>query len=73
MRATQLQECFHFGRYCNDCLVLWCEDIEKLNDFHKMLKTLDEKLKFTMEVGGNSICFLNLKIYIQNNRLERTV
>ena len=38
-----------------------------------MLKTLDEKLKFTMEVGGNSICFLDLKIYIQNNRLEATV
>ena len=38
-----------------------------------MLKTLDEKLKFTMEVGGNSICFLDLKIYIQHNRLETTV
>ena len=38
-----------------------------------MLNTLDEKLKFTMEIGGNSICFLDLKISIQNNRLEITV
>ena len=26
-----------------------------------------------MEIGGNSICFLDLKIYIQNNCLETTV
>ena len=38
-----------------------------------MLNTLDEKLKFTMEIRGNSICFLDLEISIQNNRLEITV
>ena len=26
-----------------------------------------------MEIGGNSICFLDLKIYIQKNYLETTV
>ena len=40
-RTTQFQECFYFGRYCGDCLVLWCGDIEKLNDFQKMLNTLE--------------------------------
>ena len=38
-----------------------------------MLNNLDEKLKFTMVIGGNSICFLHLKTSIQNNRLETTV
>ena len=38
-----------------------------------MLNTLDETLKFLMEIGGNSICFLDLKISAQNNRLERNV
>ena len=38
-----------------------------------MLTTLDEKLKFTMKIGGNNICFLDRKISIQNNRLETTV
>ena len=70
--ATQLQECFYFGRYCDDCLILWCGDIEKLNDFYIMLNNSDEKLKFTMEIGGN-ICFLDLRISIQNNCLETTV
>ena len=37
------------------------------------MNTIDEKLKFTMEIGGNSICFLDLKIPIQSNRLETIV
>ena len=28
-KATQFQECFYFGRYRDDSLVLWCGDIEK--------------------------------------------
>ena len=32
-RAPQFQECFYFVRYRNDCLVLWCGNIEKLSDF----------------------------------------
>ena len=54
-RSTQFQECFYFGRYGDDSLVLLCGDTEKLNDFHQMLNNLDKKLKFTMEFGGNSI------------------
>ena len=38
-----------------------------------MLNTLDEKLKFTVESGGNSIFFLDLKVSIQSNRLKITV
>ena len=26
-RATKFAECFYFGRYLDDCLVLWCGDI----------------------------------------------
>ena len=38
-----------------------------------MLNTLDEKLKFTMEIRGNRICLLDLKISFLTNRLELTV
>ena len=38
-----------------------------------MLTTLDEKLKFLIEIGGSSICFLDLKIFIEGNRLITTV
>ena len=36
-----------------------------------MLNNQDEKLKFTMEIGGNNIFFLDLKISTQNNCLEK--
>ena len=38
-----------------------------------MLNPLDEKLKFIIEIEGNSICSLDLKISIQNNCFETTV
>ena len=60
-RATHFQECFYFGIYHDDCLVSWCGDIEKVNNFHKMLNTLDGKLKFMMEIGGNMIYLLDFK------------
>ena len=56
-KDTQFQECFYFGRYRDVSLVLWCGDIENRDDFHKILNTLDEKCKFTMEIRGNSIFF----------------
>ena len=27
-RAAQFEACFNIGRYCDDCMVLWCGDIE---------------------------------------------
>ena len=38
-----------------------------------MLNTLNEKLKFTIDMRGSSICFLDLKMFIQRNRLETAV
>ena len=64
-RAPDFQGCFYFGICRDDCLVLWCGDIEKLNNFHEMLSTSDKKLKVAMKIGGNSICFLDLKILFQ--------
>ena len=56
-RTIQSQECFYFGRYHDDCLVLYCSDVKEINNFHKMLNTLNEKLKFTMDNRASSICF----------------
>ena len=60
-KATKFHECFSFGRYRDDSLVLWCRNIEKLKKLHKMLNILDKKIKFTMEIGGNSIFYSGFK------------
>ena len=58
---------YNFVRYYDECQVLQDGDIE---DFHKIFKTLDEKLKFKMEIESNSISFLDLKLFVQKNHLE---
>ena len=70
---SSFSELKYFGRYRDDCLCLWCGSIEKLNEFHTFLNSINSDLKFTMEIGGNSICFLDLKITLINNKLHTTV
>ena len=47
--------------------------MEMLESFYNFLNSLNPDLKFTVEVGGKSICFLDLKISIINGQLETTV
>ena len=44
-----------------------------LEMFITYLNTLDEDLKYTMEVGENVICLLDLKTAIDNNKMTTTV
>ena len=57
-----------FGRYRDDCLSLWCGDKDRLQTC-----SLATGIKFTMEVGGNSICFLDLRINLSESKLSTTV
>ena len=41
--------------------------------FFRFFNTLDEKMKFTMEIGNNDIYFLDLKITIEYNKICKTV
>ena len=72
-RTSSFKELIYYGRYRDDCLALWAGEESRLQFFLEFMNTLDEKLKFTMEIGGDSICFLDLKISIKNNKLETTV
>ena len=66
-------ELLFYGRYRDDCFALWNGSIEKLNDFFSFMNTLNDDLKFTMEIGGKELCFLDLKISLIENRLCTTV
>ena len=37
------------------------------------MNSINTDLKFTVEVGGNLICFLDLKITLKDNQLSATV
>ena len=63
----------YFGRYRDDCLVQWDDRDEKLHELYSFINPLNPDLTFTMEVGNQPICFLNLRISIVGNKLTTTV
>ena len=51
------QEMRYFVRYCDDCLKLWTGPLQKLELFLIFLNSRDSNLQFTIEAGGNELCF----------------
>ena len=72
-KTSDFHELPYFGRYRDDCLSLWTDSVQRLNDFFTYLNSLDNDLQFTMEIGDSEICFLDLKISLENNKLSTTV
>ena len=70
---SEFSELKYFGRYRDDCLSLWCGTREKLESFFNFLNSLNDDLKFTMEIGNDKLCFLDLEIKLENNKLHTTV
>ena len=50
-RVNNFGELFFYGRYRDDCFVIWKGSKERLNNFHQFLNLLDEDLKLTMEIA----------------------
>ena len=48
------QEIFYFGRYKAECITIWTKDVDKINLLFELLNSLDENLKFTVEICGKS-------------------
>ena len=46
-----------YGQYRDDCLALWISPLETLELFLMFLNFIDSNLQFTIEVGGNELCF----------------
>ena len=72
-QANNFKELFFFGRYRDDCFVLWNGSKDRLDEFFSFLNVLDCDLKFTMEIGNDHLCFLDLKISVSSNKLMTTV
>ena len=37
------------------------------------LNSIDSNLQFTIEVGGNELCFLDVKLALKDNKIHATV
>ena len=71
-RINIFGELFFYGRYRDDCFVIWSGSKERLNRFNQFLNSLDEVLKFTMEIAKGSLGSL-LKISIVDYELATIV
>jgi hypothetical protein len=60
-------------RFRDDTIVLWRGTVERLQAFFQDLNTFDAHLQFTMEIGGQSLHFLDLLITIVDNKLVTSV
>ena len=63
----------YFGRYRDDCLALWAGPLEKLELSLMFLNSLEPNLQFTVEVGGNELSFLDLKLTLKDNKIQTIV
>ena len=63
----------YFGRCRDDCLALWTGPLEKLELILMLLNSIDSNLQFTKEVGGNELCFLDLQLTLEDNKIQTTV
>ena len=60
-------------RYCDYCLALWTGPFEKIELFLMFLNSIDSNLQFTIDVCGNELCFLDLKLILRDNKIQTTV
>ena len=72
-QANNFTELFFFGRYRNDCFVLWNGSKHRLDECFSFLNVLDCDLKLTMEIGKDHLCFLDLKTSASSKKLMTTV
>ena len=58
----------YWYKYVDDILCLWSGSLTQLNDFLAILNSQFPSIKFTIEVGGTNINFLDLSIYISEGK-----
>lgn len=59
-----------YFRYVDDTILIWTGTVRELNCFVAEINRMKPKLKYTLEVGGKSLNFLDLKISIVEGKLE---
>ena len=72
-KRNTFQDIRYFGRYRDDCLALWTGPFQRLELFLMFLNSIESNLQFTIEVGGNELCCLDLKLTLKENKIHTTV
>ena len=68
-KQTAFLKILYFDRYKENCLVLSDDTDERLQGLHNFIDAPNPGLNFTMEIGNQSICCLELRISVVGNKL----
>ena len=52
----------NFKRYIDDCFIIWDDSRRNIEDFHKLLNSLNPQISFSMEKSKTSIPFLDINV-----------
>lgn len=63
----------YWHRYVDDVLCLWTGSVPRLHEFLAFLNSLYPSIKFTLEVGGHKINFLDLSISLHEGKHEFSI
>ena len=72
-QTNNFKKLFCYGRYRDNCFILWNGSKDRLDDFFSFLNTLDCDLKFTMDIGKDYLCFLDLKTSVSGKKPVTTI
>ena len=72
-KSTIFKEIHTYCRYRDDCFLIWVGTLEMLKRFVYLVNILDPSLKFTVEIGGKLLKFLDLLIMLKNGKLSTSV
>ena len=72
-KRSIFMELLTYFRFRDDCFLIWIGSISLLKKFVYFVNILDRSLRFTCEIGGKSLKFMDLLITIRNGQLCTTV
>ena len=70
---SMFSEVLTYYRFRDDCFLIWNGPTHLINHFVYFVNILDPSLRFTVNIGGKSLKFMDILITIENGKLETTV
>ena len=57
----------NFKRFLDDCFIFWNKTKGNIEEFHKLLNSLDRNIRFTLETSENELPFLDILVTRDTN------
>jgi hypothetical protein len=69
-RINQHESVFFYRRYLDDLFLIWTGSLESLGKFKVALSHVHPRVNFTMEQSTTSLPFLDIRVVLNNDKLE---